>query len=480
MRLRNLFGVAMLGGIYSFLSAALFIVMDAVDVAFTEAAVGAGISTVLALGALALVGSEERRPAHTPILPLVVVSITGATLIYGTLDMPPFMEPDNPVHMHVGPRYLERTEEEIHIPNVVSAVLASYRGYDTMGETTVVFTAAAGVMLLLCRPAPAPEGRRGGERMRSELILRVAAKVLIPFILLFGLYVQFHGEISPGGGFQAGVICAAAFILYALVFGLDTAQAVLPLRVARDLRRARGAHLLRDRRGYAAPRRKLPRLQRARPRPDPRAALGIIVRGARGARHRLRGDGGHLLCLCRASEGRVSEFLSLYNYWIVVLLMMLGFYTLIARGNLIKKMIGLNIFSTSVIIMYISLGKVRGGTAPILLEGRGRGLLQSPPARPDADRNRGGSRHDRGGPRPGGADQGGVRHRRGRRDRGLRTVMPFILPEALAHNLPALQIVIPLMSAPLCALLWRGRWAWAVAMVVSVVSFVIAVLLLRG
>jgi multicomponent Na+:H+ antiporter subunit C len=67
----------------------------------------------------------------------------------------------------------------------------------------------------------------------------------------------------------------------------------------------------------------------------------------------------------------VIEFLSLYNYWIVVLLMMLGFYTLIARGNLIKKMIGLNIFSTSVIIMYISLGKVRGGTAPILLEGEG-------------------------------------------------------------------------------------------------------------
>ncbi len=67
----------------------------------------------------------------------------------------------------------------------------------------------------------------------------------------------------------------------------------------------------------------------------------------------------------------MSEFLSLYNYWIVVLLMMLGFYTLIARGNLVKKMIGLNVFSTSVIIMYISLGKVRGGTAPILLEGEG-------------------------------------------------------------------------------------------------------------
>lgn len=69
--------------------------------------------------------------------------------------------------------------------------------------------------------------------MRSEVILRVAAKVLIPFILLFGFYVQFHGEVSPGGGFQAGVICASAFILYGLVFGVATAKQVLPLYAAR-------------------------------------------------------------------------------------------------------------------------------------------------------------------------------------------------------------------------------------------------------
>ena len=154
VRLRNLFGVVMLGGIYSFLSAALFMVMDAADVAFTEAAVGAGISTVLALGALALVGHEERKPVHTPLLPMVVVLITGAALVYGTSDMPPFQGPDNPIHTHVAPRYLEEIEEEVDIPNVVSAVLASYRGYDTMGETTVVFTAAAGVMLLLARLRP--------------------------------------------------------------------------------------------------------------------------------------------------------------------------------------------------------------------------------------------------------------------------------------------------------------------------------------
>ncbi len=65
--------------------------------------------------------------------------------------------------------------------------------------------------------------------MEDNVILRIGAKILIPFILLFALYVQFHGDYGPGGGFQAGVIFAAAFILYALIFGLDTAKRALPL-----------------------------------------------------------------------------------------------------------------------------------------------------------------------------------------------------------------------------------------------------------
>ena len=67
----------------------------------------------------------------------------------------------------------------------------------------------------------------------------------------------------------------------------------------------------------------------------------------------------------------MSGIISLFNYWAVVVLMMVGFYTLIARGNLVKKLIGLNIFQTSVIMMYVSFGKITGGTAPILVEGGG-------------------------------------------------------------------------------------------------------------
>ena len=149
LRIRNLFAVVMLAGVYSLLSAGLFTVMDAVDVAFTEAAVGAGISTVLFLGALALCGHHESKPGHTPLLPLFVVCLTGIALVYGTMDMPPFGEAANPVHHHVADHYLEESSHEIGIPNVVTSVLASYRGYDTMGETTVVFAAAVGVMILL-------------------------------------------------------------------------------------------------------------------------------------------------------------------------------------------------------------------------------------------------------------------------------------------------------------------------------------------
>lgn len=67
--------------------------------------------------------------------------------------------------------------------------------------------------------------------MRRDLVLRVVAKVFLPFILLFALYVQFHGDFGPGGGFQAGVIIAAAVIFYALIYGLENARRVVPERV---------------------------------------------------------------------------------------------------------------------------------------------------------------------------------------------------------------------------------------------------------
>ena len=155
-RLNDLFAAAMLTGMFSLLSAGLFTLMDAVDVAFTEAAVGAGISTVLMIGALSLTSTKEYQQP-TRIMPFVVVLVTGAALIYGTLDMPVYGDPAAPIHQHVAPEYIEGAEKEFHLPNIVTVVLGSYRGFDTLGETGVIFAAAVGVLLLL-----------GGRRRREE------------------------------------------------------------------------------------------------------------------------------------------------------------------------------------------------------------------------------------------------------------------------------------------------------------------------
>jgi len=157
VRLRSLFATAMLSGIYSLLGASWMLLLDAPDVAFTEAAVGAGISTVVLLVTLSLTTREE-KPTRFRVLPLLVVLATGAALFYATLDMPAHGDPNAPAHQHVAPEYLADVVPNadgevvpVGIDNIVTTVLASYRGYDTLGETAVIFTAGIAVMLLLRR-----------------------------------------------------------------------------------------------------------------------------------------------------------------------------------------------------------------------------------------------------------------------------------------------------------------------------------------
>lgn len=162
IRMKSLFGVVILGGIYSFLMASVMIVLDAVDVAMTEASVGAGVSTVLMLSVLYLTKREETPSRHSQGIALLLALVTGAALIYGTIDLPPFGSADTPVNTHVAPRYIEKSIEETSVPNVVTSVLASYRGFDTFGEVTVIFTAGLGVLLLL-------SGRRRRLNTDSEI-----------------------------------------------------------------------------------------------------------------------------------------------------------------------------------------------------------------------------------------------------------------------------------------------------------------------
>jgi multicomponent Na+:H+ antiporter subunit B len=252
VRLNNLFAIVMLFGVYSLLAAIWFVSQDAVDVAFTEAAVGAGISTVLMLGAMLLTSrqAEPTKPLRRW-TSLITVLATGFALLYATLDMPAFGDANSPANSYVGLLYMRHTITEIGMPNVVTAVLASYRGYDTFGETVVVLTAGLGVMLILGIGAVRTRsGQKTEEETRREeqqaaqveslqvqavedhhVVLQVIAKMLIPIIVLYALYVQFHGDFGPGGGFQAGVILASAVILYSLIFGMIETRRAIPPRL---------------------------------------------------------------------------------------------------------------------------------------------------------------------------------------------------------------------------------------------------------
>lgn len=247
VRSENLFAAVILTGIFSLLMAVSFFLLDAADVALTEAAIGAGISTVLFLGALALTGEQERGGSTSRLLAPGVLVVTTLIIIYATFDNPRLGDPDAPVHQHVGQWYLEKTPEFIDIPNAVTAVLGSFRGYDTLGEVFVVLTAGIGVLFLLSAGSAGNSGKfkvpnepRLG--LRHYLVPRVIGRMLIPFIFLFGLYVQFHGDFSPGGGFQAGAIVASSVILYSLLEGEARALRAVPMHVLKWL--AAGGALL--------------------------------------------------------------------------------------------------------------------------------------------------------------------------------------------------------------------------------------------
>lgn len=132
--------------------------LNAVDVAFTEAAVGAGVSTIIFLAALSRTKRKEdvttertKKNVINNFLAFITVIITGAVLIYGTFDMPNFGDFDVPVNNVLAPRFIYGSMAELGIKNFVTTILAAYRGYDTLGETTVIFTAGVAVVILLRR-----------------------------------------------------------------------------------------------------------------------------------------------------------------------------------------------------------------------------------------------------------------------------------------------------------------------------------------
>lgn len=177
----DILGATIIFGAYSLIMAIVWVRLNAVDVAFTEATVGAGITTVLLIAALARTQRREdcstgiKTPSDSEvddkksmgkpfltlqILSIFIVVVTGAVLIYGTIDMPDFGDPAGPANHHVAADYIENAYKDTKSLNVVTAILASYRGFDTLGETAVIFTAGLSVILILRRKK---RERKGGE-----------------------------------------------------------------------------------------------------------------------------------------------------------------------------------------------------------------------------------------------------------------------------------------------------------------------------
>ncbi|MBC6413934.1 MAG: DUF4040 domain-containing protein [Chromatiales bacterium] len=145
----NLFSVAFLSSIISLSAAALYMSLSAPDVAFTEAAVGAGIGTILLLITIGAVGEQRAYAASRKIPALALSLVIGVLIYYSMVDLPLLGDGDIALHAYVAHYYLEHAMVDVGKPNVVSAVLASYRGMDTLGEVAVIFTAGVGVLIML-------------------------------------------------------------------------------------------------------------------------------------------------------------------------------------------------------------------------------------------------------------------------------------------------------------------------------------------
>ena len=173
---------------------------------------------------------EVYRRAY-PVLAAVMAVIIIAFLFVTVADLPPFGAADAPAHNEVMERYVEKGTEETGAVNTVAGVILDYRAFDTLGESHVLFTAVIAVLILLLS---AGEGEKESELsshvMQDDIILRTTAKVVIPIIILFGIYVVLNGHLGPGGGFSGGAIIGGGLILYCTAFGFEGLEKYLNLK----------------------------------------------------------------------------------------------------------------------------------------------------------------------------------------------------------------------------------------------------------
>ena len=177
-------------------------------------------------------------------LSVLVAAVLMLALLSVALQLPRFGDPAAPTINEVSQRYLEQGVEETGATNAVAGMILDYRAFDTFGESTVLFVAACSVLILLKlgehgkdeTPTPAMVEAEWDDRHhepKNDEILQLAAKILVPIVLFYGIYVVLNGHLSPGGGFSGGAIMGAALILYLNAFGFEKASRIFTFKTFR-------------------------------------------------------------------------------------------------------------------------------------------------------------------------------------------------------------------------------------------------------
>ncbi|WCR56893.1 DUF4040 domain-containing protein [Rickettsia asembonensis] len=228
---KDLLNAVIAASIFSLLIGVSYLIMDAPDVAMTEAALGACLSTCVYLNLLRKLPPDLKNIERTNIVPASLICLLFVvTLAYMGLELPNYGDDNAPIHMYSSKYYLENTSRDIGVSSFVAAILASYRAYDTLGETSVILIAGIAVLLIFSKEDVIPWHLHGIKKKIKKdwmpwsshgmtIIIKYITSFIIPYIILYSIYIQLNGESSPGGGFQAGVIFASSLIAYDLVYG---------------------------------------------------------------------------------------------------------------------------------------------------------------------------------------------------------------------------------------------------------------------
>ena len=170
-------------------------------------------------------GLLRRQVRLYRVLSVCVTLALSGIFLAAALALPVFGDPSAPALNEVSRRYLEQGAEETGAVNAVTGLILDYRAFDTLGESAVLFAAAASVILLLNRPDRRTRTFRGPDQLTNLL-----GRPLLPVILLFGVYVILNGHLSPGGGFSGGAVLGGGLILASLVLGEERMERLLPGR----------------------------------------------------------------------------------------------------------------------------------------------------------------------------------------------------------------------------------------------------------